>query len=153
MRPVTARRVALALLILAAALPMAAAGADIVAKAVSAATEEAMHWLEQLDARRYAESWNDAAAVMKEGRSQDDWVRDIGGPRELLGKSLIRELQHADYSTTVRGNAPPAIETVLVMLEEDRWRIAGYNIARAPEPAPSKAPAKTDAGPEPKPKE
>ena len=47
-------------------------------------------------------------------------------------------------------NASPAIETVLVMLEEGHWRIAGYNIARAPDPPESKAPAKTDAGPKPK---
>jgi Protein of unknown function (DUF4019) len=90
MRPVTARMVALAFVFL-AAFSMAAAGADVDAKAaVSAATDEAMHWLAQLDARHYAESWNDAATVMKEGRSQDDWMRDIGEPREILGKSLIR---------------------------------------------------------------
>jgi Protein of unknown function (DUF4019) len=155
---------AVAFALLCAASPLAAADADSKA-AVAAASDEATHWLDGLDAHHYAESWNDAAAVMKQGRTQDDWVRDIGGPRELLGKSVMRELQHADFSTTVRGapegqyvtiayltqfsNAPPAIETVLVMLEDGRWRIAGYNLTRAPEPGAPQAPAKTDA-PQPK---
>jgi len=135
--------------------------------AIAAATEEASHWLDALDAHRYAEGWDDAATVMKEGRSQDDWVRDISSPRESLGKPVMRELQRADYSTTVRGapegnyvtvtfltqfaNTPPAVETILLTLEDSHWRIAGYNIGRGPE-APLPAPAKEKPGPAPGPK-
>ena len=166
MRAVTARVVALALLFLVAAFP--AAGADADAKAaVSAATDEAMHWLEQLDARRYPESWNDAAAVMKEGRTEKDWVEDIAGSREMLGKTVMRQLRHAEYASSVRGapegsyvtaeyltqfsKAPPALETLLLTREEGRWRIAGYSIGRAPEQEPPPA-ANDTAGVNPKPK-
>jgi hypothetical protein len=137
--------------------------------AVAAAKQEATHWLEALDAGRHAESWEDAASVMKEGRNQQDWVRDVAGPRASLGKSLMREVDRAEFSTTVRGapsgkyvtlryltqfaNAPPVYETILLMLESEHWRIAGYSIERAPEPAPSAPPeAKSgpQTGPEPK---
>jgi hypothetical protein len=135
--------------------------------AVAAATQEAVNWLDALDARRYAEGWDEAAAVMKEGRSQEEWIRDIGGPRELFGKRLIRELQRAEYSTTVRGapignyvtvtyltqfaKAPPALETILLTLEDNRWRIAGYSIGRTPEASlPAPAPEKSSAAPGPK---
>ena len=152
---------------LAGALACAPAAADELPDldaAVAAATQRAVNWLDALDAHHYAEGWDEAAAVMKEGRSQEDWVRDIGAPRELFGKRVMRELQRADYSTTVRGapkgdyvtvtyltqfaNAPPALETILVMLEDSHWRVAGYSIGRAPE-APLPAPAPEKPGPAP----
>jgi hypothetical protein len=118
--------------------------------AVAAATQKATAWLDALDAHRYADSWSGAAPAMKDGRTQDDWVRDVGTPRESLGKPVMRELKRAEYATLVRGapegkyvtaeyltqfsKAPPAIETILLMLEDGRWRIAGYNVERAPEP-------------------
>ncbi len=86
---------------------------------------------------------------MKEGRNQQDWIREVANPRESFGKSVMRELQRAEFSTTVRGapsgkyvtviyltqfaNAPPVYEAILLTLEDDRWRIAGYSIDRAPE--------------------
>ena len=79
----------LGILGLAAALAGTPAIADEEAEraaAVSAAKEEATHWLDALDAGRHAESWNDAAAVMKEGRNQEEWIRDVASPRESLGK-------------------------------------------------------------------
>jgi hypothetical protein len=131
------------------------------AAAVTAATEEAMHWLDALDAGRYVESWNEAAAVMKEARNQEDWVRDMANPRESLGKSVMRELQRAEFATTVRGapsgkyvtviyltqfaKAPPVYETILLTLEGDHWRIAGYSIEPAPE-ATAPAPAENKPG-------
>ena len=149
------------------------AAADEVADrnaAVAAAVQEGTQWLDALDAHRYADSWTEAAAVMKEGRTQDDWVRDVGTPREVFGKAVMRELKHAEYSTSVRGapqgkyvtaayltqfsNAPPAIETVLMVLEEGHWRIGGYSVERAPAPeTPPSGKDKAGAGPTPKAKE
>jgi hypothetical protein len=135
--------------------------------AVAAATQEGTQWLDALDAHRYADSWTEAAAVMKEGRTQDDWVRDVGTPREVFGKAVMREIKHAEYSTSVRGapegkyvtaayltqfsNAPPAIETVLMVLEEGHWRIGGYSVERAAEPETPPS-GKDQAGASPKPK-
>jgi hypothetical protein len=165
------RSALLGVLVLVAALAGAPATADEEsdrAAAVTAATEEATHWLDALDAGRYVESWNEAAAVMKEARNQEDWVRDIANPRESLGKSVMRELQRAEFSTRVRGapsgkyvtviyltqfaNAPPVYETILLTLEDDRWRIGGYSIDRAPEaaaPAPAEKKPGQDAGSKP----
>jgi Protein of unknown function (DUF4019) len=133
------------------------------AAAVAAAKEEATHWLDALDTGRYAESWADAAGVMKEGRNQQEWVRDVASPRQAFGKSVMRELQRAEFSTAVRGapsgnyvtviyltqfaNAPPVYETILLTLEDDHWRIAGYSIERAPE-APAPPPADDKPGPD-----
>jgi hypothetical protein len=138
--------------------------------AVATATQEATAWLDALDAHRYADSWSGAAAVMKNGRTQDDWVRDVGTPRESLGKPVMRELTRAEYATLVRGapegkyvtakyltqfsKASPAIETILLMLEDGRWRIAGYTVARAPEAVtPASAPNMAGTAPGPKAKE
>ena len=117
---------------------------------VTAAQDAATHWLEALDAGRTAESWDDTAAAMKEGRNQQDWTHDVITSREALGKSVTRELQRGSFSTTVRGapegkyvtvvyltkfaHAPVVNETILVKLEDGHWRIAGYSIDRAPEP-------------------
>jgi hypothetical protein len=130
--------------------------------AIAAAEQEATRWLEALDAGRHAESWDNAAAVMKEGRSLADWVRDVAAPRETFGKSVMRELERKEFSTSVRGGpsgkyvtlkyltqftkAPPVYETILLVLEQDHWRIAGYSLERAPEPA---APAPAAAEPAP----
>jgi hypothetical protein len=138
--------------------------------AVTAATDEAAHWLATLDQRRFSDSWSDAAGVMKEGRRQSDWVEDIAESREMLGKTVMRQLRHAEYSSTVRGapegsyvtaeyltqfsKAPPALETLLLTREGGRWRIAGYSLSRAPAPeTPPVANDKAGGGPKPKAKE
>ena len=153
----------LGLAALLAALPVWADEPNDREAAVAAAREEAAHWLEALDAGRHEESWNDAASVMKEGRNQQDWVRDVATPRGSLGKSIMRELERSEFSTVVRGapsgkyvtlryltqfaNAPPLYETILLTLENEHWRIAGYSIERAPEPV---APPPAEAAPAPR---
>jgi hypothetical protein len=147
---------------LAAALAWIPARADTPADhaaEVTVATEQAAHWLDALDAGRYDEGWSGLATVMKQGRTLDDFKADISGPREQLGKPILRELRHAEFSTTVRGaptgnyvtvsylsqfsNTPPVLETVLLTLEDRRWRIGGYSVGGAAEaPAPA-APADT----------
>ena|SRR5437762_622641 len=158
--------VGLCLLALLGASPVADAQEDRDA-AIAAAKEKATHWLEALDAGRHEESWDDTAPVMKEGRSRADWVRDVAAPRQALGKSIMREVERAEFSTSVRGapsgkyvtlkyltqfsNAPPVYETILMSLEQDHWRIAGYRLERAPEPTPP-APAEAKPAPAPAPK-
>jgi len=116
--------------------------------AVASATEESTHWLETLDARRYPEAWADTAGIMRVGHSLEEWVREVAAPRETLGKPLMRELERADYSTDMPGapkgqyvtvvyltqysHAPPVQETLVVMLEDDRWHVAGYAASLAP---------------------
>ena len=83
--------------------------------------------------------------------SQANWANDLDSIRGKLGKAMMRELKTAQFSTTLRGapstgeymtisyltkfaNAPLALETLVVSKEADgEWRIAGYNIGKAPE--------------------
>src|SRR5208282_3130036 len=106
------------------------------------------------------ESWHGLATVMQAGTTLEGWTNDIHDPREQLGKPDGRELQRAEFSTSVRGAptgayvtviylshfsaVPPIMETVLLTLDNGRWRVAGYSVGPAPEAtapvAPDKAP-------------
>ena len=119
--------------------------------AVTAATEATDHWLAIVDAGRFADSWKDTAGVFKLGVTETEWVTELEAIRGRLGKTTMRELKTAQFSTTVRGapltgeyvtisyltkfaNAPIAAETLIVSKETDgEWRIAGYNIGKAPD--------------------
>jgi len=119
--------------------------------AVSAATLASDHWLAVLDAGNFGESWKGAAEVFRLGVSQADWISELEGMHEKLGKTTMREMKSAQFSTTLRGapstgeyvtvsyltkfaNAPIATETLIVSKEADgEWRIAGYNISKAPD--------------------
>jgi hypothetical protein len=119
--------------------------------AVKAATEATNRWLAIVDAGNLADSWKDTAAVIKLGVTETDWVVDLNAIRGKVGKATMRELKNAQFSTTVRGApltgeyvtisyltkfalAPIATETLIVSKEADGvWRIAGYNIAKAPD--------------------
>ncbi len=57
-------------------------------------------------------------------------------------------------AAAVMKDAPPAIETVLMVLEEGHWRIGGYSVERAPAPeTPPSGKDKAGAGPTPKAKQ
>ena len=119
--------------------------------AVTAATDATNHWLAIVDAGNLADSWKNTAQVIKTGVTETDWVVDLNAIRGKVGKATMRELKSAQFSTTLRGapltgeyvtilyltkfaNAPLAMETLVVTKEADgEWRIAGYNIAKAPE--------------------
>ena len=142
--------------------------------AVVAAKNEATRWLEELDAGHSAESFGGVAAVMKAGRNEQDWVRDVMTPRGALGKPVTREMKSAEFSTSVRGapqgkyvtvvyltkfaHSTLVNEIVLMMIEDDRWRVAAYSVDRALEsgsaPTEQKAPAEQKTAPaEAKPKD
>jgi predicted transcriptional regulator len=119
--------------------------------AVSAATEATNHWLAIVDAGKFADSWKNTAEVFKLGMPEAEWVVDLDAIRVKLGKTTMRELKTAQFSTTLRGAAltgqyvtisyltkfalaPLAQETLVVSKEADgEWRIAGYNIGKAPD--------------------
>jgi hypothetical protein len=118
---------------------------------IAAATTATEHWLSAIDAGNLADSWKAAAEVFKLGISEADWVADLETVRNTLGKTTMREFKTARFSTKVRGapltgeyvtisyltkftNVPIAAETLIVSKEADgEWRIAGYNIGKAPD--------------------
>jgi len=132
------------------AVPPAAADRENAA-AIAAATEASERWLNAVDTGNLVDTWQEAAEVFKLGISQADWITDLEAIRTRLGKATLRELKAAQYSTTLRGapsrgdyvtisfltkfaNVPPAAETLIVSKEADGvWRIAGYNIGKAPD--------------------
>jgi len=121
------------------------------APAITAATAASEKWLNALDSDNLLGTWQEAAEVFKLGVKQSDWVADLEAIRTQLGKTTMRELKTAQYSATLRGapargdyvtitfltkfaNVPLATETLIVSKEADgAWRIAGYNIGKAPE--------------------
>ncbi|HKE39186.1 MAG TPA: DUF4019 domain-containing protein [Casimicrobiaceae bacterium] len=135
------------------------------AAAIAAATAQAAQWLGELDAQRYAESWEQMAPVLQQRFNEEEWVREVGRPREALGRSLIREQKQAEFSSQVRGapsgqyvtvvyltefaNVPLTVEKVVLQLDDSgRWRVAGYDINRAPAvPSGNDLPAKKAAPP------
>jgi hypothetical protein len=135
------------------------------AAAIAAATAQAAQWLGELDAHRYAESWEQMAPVLKQRFNEEDWVREVGRPRETLGRSLIREQKQAEFSSQVRGappgqyvtvvyltefaNVPLTLEKVVLQLDDSgQWRIAGYDINAAPAaPSGNDMPAKNSPSP------
>jgi hypothetical protein len=120
-------------------------------EAVAAATAATDRWLAMLDAGKFGESWNSAAEVFRLAVTEAEWAVDLDGMRTRLGKATMREVKAAKFSTTLRGatltgeyvtisyltkfaNAPIAMETLVVSKESDgEWRIAGYNIGKAPD--------------------
>jgi len=128
-----------------------AIGDNVSDDAVTAATEATNNWLAIVDAGKFADSWKNTAEVFKLGVAESEWVVDLDAIRTKLGKTTMRELKTAQFSTTLRGApmtgeyvtisyltkfalAPLAMETLVVSKEADgEWRIAGYNIGKAPD--------------------
>jgi hypothetical protein len=133
-------RLAAALLFL--ALP-AAAQTDVEKKA--AAEKAALSWLQGVDAGRYAESWDAAAALFKKAVTRSQWTQALGSVRPPLGSLLSRKLKSATHATTLPGvpdgeyvvlefeasfeKKRSAVETVTPTLDSDGvWRVSGYYI-------------------------
>jgi len=173
MRATLDRTLTLALLVAALVSPaFADEQADRNAE-IAAATDKAQQWLHAMDEGRYDEGWKESAAIVKEGRTEQGWIQEVSGPRQALGKTVMRELKQAQFTSQVRGapqgayvvalyltkfsNIPLAMETVLLSREDNDWRIGGYSVAEAPPagsspPAPGSPPSAPPPVPAPQPK-
>jgi len=108
------------------------------------ATHAAMEFLQLVDSEKYAESWEASADLMKEKVTRQDWVEKLTKARTLSGELIKRSEKDASYSTSAQDSpegeyialtfdskykrAASVSEYVTVMLEGDRWRVAGYFI-------------------------
>ena len=107
-----------------------------------AATEK---WLALVDAQKYDESHDEAAAYFRSAVTKEAWTRQIEGVRKPLGELKSRSVKSTDYRTSLPGapdgeyiiiqfetsydNKANAIETVTPMKEKDgSWRVSGYYI-------------------------
>ena len=109
-----------------------------------AAISAALSWLEMVDAGKYDESWDSAAAYMKGAVDKETLGRSLGGAREPLGAVKERKVASSTYTTTAPGapdgeyviiefetsfeNKKQAVETVTPMMDGGTWRVSGYYI-------------------------
>jgi len=111
----------------------------------SQAAKVAERWVKLVDAKKYDESWDQAATLFKKAISKDKWRDTVGTVREPLGALKSRTLKSAKYATelpdapdgeyvvvqfgTSFANKKSAIETITPMRELDgTWRVSGYYI-------------------------
>lgn len=114
-------------------------------EAETAAIESSQAWLALLDAGKYAESWDEAAGILRGAISKDNFEKSFQAARGPYGKMVSRELKSRQYTTSVPGapsgqyviiqydtsfeNEKSALETVTSMLDKDgKWRVSGYYI-------------------------
>lgn len=113
--------------------------------AEKAAIASSQAWLELVDNEKYAESWEETAGYFKSAISKDKWQETLQAVRKPLGKTISRELESHQYTTSLPG-APDGeyvviqyktafetkksgIETITPMLDKDgKWRVSGYYI-------------------------
>lgn len=145
-----AKTMAAAAIAAALALAPARAAEEPAAEAVDLrpAMRAAEAWLALVDAGRYGESWDEAAALFREAMPRVRWEVAVQQARESAGRLAARKLAAATFSTALPG-APPgeyvviqytsrfaalprAVETVTPMREADgRWKVSGYYIRPA----------------------
>ena len=109
------------------------------------AQEAAEQWLALIDAGKFAESWQGAAAFFQAAVAQPQWQSSLDAVRKPLGSLVSRKLKSAKYTKTVPGtpegeyvilqfdtsfaNKKQAVETVTPMLDADKkWKVSGYFI-------------------------
>jgi len=110
-----------------------------------AAVASSQKWLSLVDNGKYAESWDEAAAYLKNALPKQKWVESLQAYRKPLGKLVSRKLISKQYATSLPGapdgeyvviqyetsfeNKNSAIETITPMLDKDgTWRVSGYFI-------------------------
>ncbi len=110
-----------------------------------AAQAVAEEWLAQVDAGKYAESWEKMSAGFKKAVSKRKWNSTISALRKPLGKVLSRKLLSAEYTKDLPGapegeyvvlkfetsfeHKSAAVEAVTPILEQDLlWRVSIYSV-------------------------
>lgn len=138
MKLLFAATLALMLLVAPAAF---AAEVDATADAQAAAVK----WLSLVDAGRYADSWDEAAAYFRGAIGKPAWESSLKAVRDPLGARQARTLKSAVAHTSLPGapdgryvviqyetrfaNKASAVETVTPMKEADgSWKVSGYQI-------------------------
>lgn len=105
----------------------------------------AEQWLTLVDAGKFAESWQSAAAYFKGAVTEAQWKTSLDAFRKPLGALVSRKLKSAKYTKTAPGapdaeyvilqfetsfaNKKDSVETVTPMLDKDgKWKVSGYFI-------------------------
>ena len=112
---------------------------------LTAGTEAAEDFLQLIDSEEYEQGWQSSSALMREKIFLEVWNQQIPAMRKKVGALNSREQDSSSLSDWAE-SAPDgqyltfkyvssfekkaeAIETIILVLEEDdRWRLAGYFI-------------------------
>ncbi len=138
------KRIVLSLIVISLTLSASLVFAQDTAKE-NAALKAAKTWLSLVDAGKYAQSWQEAAAYFRNAVTREHWVQSLQGARQPLGSVISRKVSEKMYTTYLPGapdgqyvviqyessfaNKKTAIETVTPMLDKDgTWRVSGYYI-------------------------
>jgi Protein of unknown function (DUF4019) len=121
-------------------LPASALAADTTAQA----TDSAKAWLALVDAGNYAQSWSETCTLFQNHITQAQWVTAAKAAREPLGTVISRAVTTATSANALPGapdgqymviqfhskfaNKAEAVETVTMMMDDGRWKAAGYFI-------------------------
>src|SRR5262245_60926891 len=82
------------------------AAAHIVEQAAGDETKATLatgKWLEGVDAARYAQSWDQAAALLRSAVTRAQWEQQLGAMRAALGAAGARKLTSAVKTTSLPG--------------------------------------------------
>ncbi len=110
-----------------------------------AAQGAASEWLQLVDSGNYAQSWEQAANVMKGNVAKEQWQQMLNRNRAPLGKLLSRKLMSVEYKEDLPGapagqyvllqyessfeNKASVLETAAPTVDGDgRWRVSLYYI-------------------------
>jgi len=139
------RHLALALAVVLLAVGPVLAAEKPAGKPEDAAQAAAEKWLKLVDAGDYAQSWEQAAALLKSALTKEKWDLAVRSARRPLGKVVSRTLKSREHTTmlpdapagqyvviqfeTVFEKRPKAVETITPMLDPDgTWRVSGYHV-------------------------
>lgn len=114
---------------------------DAEKKAALASVEQ---WLDLIDSKKYAASWEAAAKLFITNVTLEQWEKGAEGVRAPLGKVISRKLIGARYLTEMPGapdgeyvmvqyqtefeNKKEATETVVPLVEDGSWKVSGYHV-------------------------
>ena len=125
-------------------LAVAAAPARAAETSEAAALQAAEAWLKLVDAGQYGASWDEASSAFRKAVSRTLWEKKAAAAREPLGKVVSRKVASKQLTHELPG-APDGtyvvlifdtrfehkergVETVTMMLDDGRFRGAGYFI-------------------------
>ncbi|MFA5334959.1 MAG: DUF4019 domain-containing protein, partial [Candidatus Omnitrophota bacterium] len=90
-------------IILAVMIVMLSAGLCFAASPEKKAQIAAKNWLEMIDSKDYAQSYDSASSFFKTIVNKSDWVQTCGSLRDMLGKAESRKLVSATRQDKMQG--------------------------------------------------
>jgi len=128
-----------------ASVLIGASGAAGAGESEKAAETAARTWLAIVDAGKYGQSWDAAAALFRKALTKPQWEEALGKARAPLGRVVARRLSSSTPATKLPSapegeyvvlqyatdfeNRKGMTETVTPMKDPDgTWRVSGYYI-------------------------